>query len=529
MRILIPSLAVVFLLAGTASAAQPERIAGVTDKWRHLQSPNFELYTQESERTARKQLFHLEALHVLFFDTFKFVERRRTPVTVYGFADEKAFAAYIPARYKRDRVGGFFGAGIDRDVIVTSESYDNESSREMIFHEFIHRLVRATGDRLPLWYDEGMAELFATIEVNRPAKEVDVGKHSPWRVLASMGQDFMPYERLFGIDHESPYYLESKHAGIFYVQSWATLHYWLFGRSNLPPGAAARFLGRLSQPPVPEGPALREEFKAAFGIDYPEMKDRVERYLNGGKYQMVRWKLPTIPSEDTYVMRRLSRDEIRPRLAELALRVNASPQANSMLLEEIRKPEPDRRILEALGGRAFRENDVRRALELWNQAFDLGSDNPAVVRRLVELEFSKYSPSFNLSYRLPGEATVRMRLLLDRSLTLEPRQSRAYDQLAFIEAFSESPSVKNLNLIQRHLSRVENPAINVIMLALACHRLGRTQMGLELLDELEQGSGRERETAMLAEVRDHLMGRASRADPGSWVDEGVKAEAVIDD
>ncbi|MBL9215454.1 MAG: hypothetical protein JNG83_08270 [Opitutaceae bacterium] len=529
-RMAMRPLAAVLGMMAAARAAEPEAFIGTSDRWRHLVSPHFEVYSQESEREARRQLYHLEVLHAVFFDMLKFVEPRRTPMTVYGFNQEKAFAAYIPRQFGRDRVSGFFFAGPDRDVIVTGPAFSDRASREMIFHEFVHRMVRATGKSLPPWYNEGLAELFATVQVDRKTNSVELGRLSPNRVRVAATQKFLPMEQLFAIGYDSPLYVESKHAGIFYAQSWATLHYWLFGQSKLPPDAAGRFLERVSGRGAPQGAQLREEFKAIFGIDYPEMQRRIESYLSGGRYLLKRQNLPDIPTEDTYEARPVPVDEIRIRLAELALRVNRTAEARAFLKKAVRqaarKGGPDARLLEALGGDALMGKDEAWAMVWWLEAVEEGSMNPAVVRYVSQAEACGELRSFNLGFRLSEEAAERLRMLLTRSLALEPEQSAGYEQLAMVEAAAPRPLLRNLVLVQQNFSRIGDLHATGLMFALACHRLGRTEEALGMLDELARHPQTEQAASRLAEVRALIAGTTPEtkagADPAGSGESGLK-------
>src|SRR5688572_12767761 len=75
-------------------AAEKEPLAAVDDKWRHIRSPHFELYTHNAEYESRSLLHDMELLRALFLDRFKFVERSRLDVTVFSFRRAADFNAY---------------------------------------------------------------------------------------------------------------------------------------------------------------------------------------------------------------------------------------------------------------------------------------------------------------------------------------------------------------------------------------------------------------------------------------------------
>ena len=96
----------------------------------------------------------------------------------------------------------------------------------MIFHEYTHfYLVVAVLRRVP------------AVVQRRPRRahglrEVHEG-HAPCcrsrciRVYEARDGDWIPFERLIEIDHNSPEYQSHKLADSFYAQAWLTVHYGL--------------------------------------------------------------------------------------------------------------------------------------------------------------------------------------------------------------------------------------------------------------------------------------------------------------
>jgi CheY-like chemotaxis protein len=56
-------------LAAREAAADP--VPGSADKWRHYQSPNFELYSAANDQESRATLWNLELIRGVFFERFK--------------------------------------------------------------------------------------------------------------------------------------------------------------------------------------------------------------------------------------------------------------------------------------------------------------------------------------------------------------------------------------------------------------------------------------------------------------------------
>ncbi|MEO6568024.1 MAG: hypothetical protein ABIO94_04620, partial [Opitutaceae bacterium] len=380
--------------AVTVRAAETERIPAVDDKWRHYQSGNFELYSRNSEGQSRDLLQNLELLRAVCLERFKFVERARLEVTVFYFRTVEDFRAYSATAFaKNESFKGYYSARLDRAVIALAPTDNAEVAQRLIFHEYVHHLFRAAEEDPPPWFNEGMAEFLAGIRLD--GSTIEVGRPHANRLRALRDQKLLPLGTLFAVTHESPIYRSSDHTGVFYAQAWALLHYWYCGDSKLPDGAVDRFLRVASHRKAADAADLPALFRECFGFDYAEMQRRLARYVESGEYRYARQPAPKIAAATTYPMRAVSRDEIRTRLAELALRINRAPMAKFLLLEAIEKNKGDPRPYEALGMDALIDRDENGARDRWEQAVSAGTSNVAIFRELGLLESRSWFQQFN--------------------------------------------------------------------------------------------------------------------------------------
>ena len=470
--------------AGALAGAEPERLAGVDDQWRCFRSPNFELYSRNDEAASRELLHHLELLRAEFVGRFKVVERARLEVTVYFFAQPADFRAYAPATFaSSDFFRGFYIAGPDRAMISVAPIEQWDDSQRLIFHEYVHHLFRAMEQDPPVWFNEGVAELLAGTRVERG--NLEIGHPHARRIAVLREEKLMPLETLFAVDHDSPIYRSDDHNGLFYAESWALLHYWYFGDSGLSKDAVARFLRVASDRKLAAAVNLRAFFRECFAMDYPEMLRRLDRYVSSGSYHFGREPLPAIEPATTYAMRSVPRDELRLRLAELAVRVNRAPEARLALREAADRTPPDPRVLEALGADALVEQDEIRARERWEEALAAGSHNAATYRELTLLEGHQWFDEFHYDLRLPAATADRLRERLRRAIAFEPEQNGAYQMLAWVEAYADQPNTGNVNLVQRHAATVLHQDRTTVALALVRVHLGKPDEAREILAQLE--------------------------------------------
>lgn len=460
-------------------AASPE-FPGLDEKWRHLKSPNFELYSRNPEAASRELLHDLELLRAMFFDTFKLAERRRLEVTIYFFRKETDFRAYLKELYgtKHDFTGLYMPA-VDRAVIMLCLGENAETTRQLIYHEYVHHMFQVAEQHPPTWLNEGIADLYSTV---RPkAGNLEFGHPALGRLWLLQTQKLMSLEQLFAVDQNSPVIRQGEHTGLFYAQSWALLHYLYFGESKIPADIRTAFVGRVLANQYKDVNAMRQGFQKTFGLDYTEMLKRLERYATSGRYGWGKLPWPSIPTVASYTARSVPVSEMRLRLAELALRINRSPQAKLALLQVREQKLADTRPLEALGADALRDGDEQSARERWKESVDLGTRNPAIFRELGLMEGRAVFSQFDVHFRVPAEKADRIREYLLRAIEYSPEQTDVYEMLAWVEAFAPEPSIKNVTTVQRAYPSLTRKERTAMALAFVRVRLGKNEEALEIL------------------------------------------------
>ncbi len=491
-----------------ATSAEP--LAAIDDQWKHIRSPNFELYTHAREVESRTLLHDLELLRALFLGRFKLKERAKLDVTVYLFKRLADFHAYAPAGMEKTDTKGFYQASPDRAIINLAPIEDWDGAQRLVFHEYVHHLFRITEQEPPVWFNEGMAELFSAIREERG--QLEIGQPHIGRIATLQTEKLLPLETLFGVTHDSPIYRGKEHAGIFYAQSWALLHYWNFGESGLHKDGIAKFTLVAGNPKlVPAGFDLRVFFRQCFGMDYPDMVKRLERYVSGGRYRYGKLPIPEVPAAKTYAARPVPREELRLRLAELAMRTTQSSMAAFMLVDAAAQPGAEPRIFEALGAAAIAEQDSAKARDRWEQAVVSGSTNIAVLREIGLIESREWFQEFNHDFRLPVATADRLRRRLTRAIQLEPEQTAAYEMLAWVEAYAEAPLVENLITVQKAFPRLKQQQRVLLAFVVARLRLGLREQAVSMLGEFDKLEFEEWSAKGAEVVRARLENRAVRS------------------
>lgn len=471
---------------GLRGVAATEPFAGVDDKWRHYQSPHFELYTRVNDGDSRTLLHELEVLRAITLGTLKLESRTPVPVTIFHFRDDRDFRAYFPPELrKNDIYRAYYRTDPDRGVMLLAPLDSDRRGNQLALSSYIAHLFTMAGERPPPWFQHGFGDLFETIEVG--SDDVTVGRPSPGTVQYLQRERFLPLESLLGIEQDNPLFKDEGRSRLFFAQAWAVVHYWLLGKhDDLPRERVYAFLTYVRQHREAGGEELRQAFEATFGMTFAEMNRRIDSYVSGGRYMAARLPLPEVAAPKSYARRDVSRDEIRLRLGEVAFRTNRDPAGKFALLESLGRGSADIRSLEALGAMALRDGNQGEARERWNAAFDAGSQNPALIRLLAEFETKPWFRQVDYHFRLSDETAARLRTLLKRSIECAPQQAGAYEQLAWVESAAPKPEIASVNLVQGKFATLDDRPRTLLALALVRLRLGDRATGERLLTNVEE-------------------------------------------
>ena len=147
------------ILIAALSGILPGQIAGDTQgntvdpKWVKLRSANFELFTSAGERAGRRTIQQFERTRDFFRQAMQREVSNSMPVRIVLFRSKKEYLPYRPG----EATAAYYLSGPDADLIVLVAG--NESSQAI--HEYVHLLVRHSGLRLPVWMNEGLADLYS--------------------------------------------------------------------------------------------------------------------------------------------------------------------------------------------------------------------------------------------------------------------------------------------------------------------------------------------------------------------------------
>jgi hypothetical protein len=126
----------------------------VTKEWRGVRSPHFLILSHTGNATARALTAQLEEFraalsHLLAKD---FLDSD-TPTIVFIFADDDEYTPFKPLHEGEiDRqIAGYFRSAPDTNYITLAARTSEAETASVLFHEYIHLLVKNRYERAPVW------------------------------------------------------------------------------------------------------------------------------------------------------------------------------------------------------------------------------------------------------------------------------------------------------------------------------------------------------------------------------------------
>jgi tetratricopeptide (TPR) repeat protein len=472
--------------------------AFAADRWLSIHTKNFLLVGNASEADIRRVGRTLEEFRSAISMLFPKMEQTSSvPTTILVFRNDESFKPYKPIyKGQPSNALAYFQPGEDVNYIALTATLPSPS---IILHEYVHFLLRENVGTLPLWISEGLAECYSTFELGKQ-NEFTIGR-APEQHLATlnMGIQFIPVKRLLAIQDSSPEYNEESKQGAFYAESWAMVHYLVFGADGKRRNQFAQLLTSLSK-----GQAFEDAFGDTFQTDYGTLEDEVREYVR----KRTSWPMMKVMTKDSIQVdaramttTTLSEAESDFYLGDLLLHLNRLADAETHLTAAASK-NPN--LTSAQASLAI--------LRVRQRRYD---DALALLKKAVESDSKNYIVNFYYAYVLeradgdsgavvtnaPAEKYETMRTYAKKSIELAPGYVEAYALLGRINLTAGENLDEAENILKKAISIAPGRDDTQLLLAQTYLRMNRTQDARSLLSIIERNATnydvRRRATALL--------------------------------
>jgi hypothetical protein len=241
-------------------------------QWRRLDTPNFVFVSDIPAKDLREVAARFEGFREALNS---YIGARASasimPTVVIVFSTDVTFSPFKPRRDgRRVDAAGVFLQGRQVNYIAFAHADEGERGR-VLMHELAHLVVSNSGQDVPVWLHEGLAEFYSTLAISTTGDHALVGSLIQLHLNRLRNTKLLTLEELLTITPQSPLYNEGSRKSVFYAQAWALTHMLHNGQPKRETELNA-YLERLSagMPPM-------AAWKAAFG-DADVMGD-LERYI----------------------------------------------------------------------------------------------------------------------------------------------------------------------------------------------------------------------------------------------------------
>ena len=346
---------VIALVAETAGAAEPS-------PWLEIHSTHYTVITDAGEKTGKQVALRFEQMRAVFGSLLmKQRLNQPEPVTILAFKNDQWFYQTAPLqRGQPISVPGFLVPGEDQNFIVLNMS--EEEPWRAVARDLALLLLSDNYPPAQAWFDEGLAEYFASIRLDDQTYEIGGDPQSPSGAgaISAGPADAAPAKSFTDIlSGESWLSLEDllsgksdaapRNAGLgdaarnelFRAQSWITIHY-LVHEDKL--SETGTYLGLVENQHLPKQQAIQQ----AYGMTEVQLDQAVKNYFQslkssissaaegktamGARSGAPRFPEPIKPNDSVITSNSFSDPDARAITAEIRIRI---PERREAGLQEL--------------------------------------------------------------------------------------------------------------------------------------------------------------------------------------------------
>ena len=448
-------------------------------EWLRLKSDSFELITTAGEAQGREALQHFEQVANFFQQLNQTASSSAIPIRIILFADENQYA---PFRFNNS-AAAFFITAPDADYIVMAGA--SKGLYTIALHEYVHLLIRRSRVVLPLWLEEGFADLFSTLKA--AGNQTQIGAAPPGRTQRLLAGELLPIGTVLAATRNSPLYNEASRMGMFYSESWALTHM-LRLSDDFRPGFETFFNLVVS------GYTAEEALAKAYAKSPSEIEAYLMSYLGRGRLRLV--LVPIKLKKEMATPTHMPDAEFTAKLS-LAILLQSKDSAKAIEgLEVLMKEYPSRpEPIAALASIWVAAGQTEKGMDGMARAINMGYRNPRTLRDYSLLLLKSGNNSLFLS-------------AANRQLEIEPDDHEQRLRIATI-LFQMGDYAKSLS----ELRKIEKPPSYMTVryqlgIAACSIKLGDPDQARKAMAEIKKAAHTSQELAELKQLEAALAGSA---------------------
>lgn len=451
-----------------AASTSPPTAAG---EWLLVESPHFEVMSDASENDARRAAEELELIRAVFSLAVPGLPAREGPrIPVLAARDEASLKRLLPHLEESGRSeipGGLFWRTSHRNFIVLRTDLKGDNPFEVVYHEYFHSLMNPALPRAPLWFQEGLASVWENTTVT--SDRVETAR--PNRLYLSMlrEEELLPLSELLAASVGDPATAPEAHrSAMFYAQSWALVHYIMFGAER----DALRPRMNVFLAAVEDGASPVAAFESQIG-SVEAMDEALRRYVRRSELTALRMDRPETPDPSEFLARALPPAEARARLAQYYALTRRRVEAESHVAEALALAPASALAQETAGYLRYLDGDKSEAVERFEAARRLDGSRALTFYFLAQMRAETLAGLDDLAY---------VRESFERAASLDPLHAPSLARLSLLYRGEPGKRETALALADRASALAPDDAVARTAFGIALKQAGRIE---EAVAELE--------------------------------------------
>jgi TonB family protein len=420
--------------------------AGAADEaWVEMRSAHFQVISNASEGNTRTLTWQLEQIRNVIAALWPWarVDLSR-PLGVIAVKDESSMRALAPAYWegKGDiRPVSVWVTGADRPYLVIRADLRGDDRNTLnphisAYYSYVSLVLQSSLARdLPLWLGRGLAGVVSNTVVRD--NFILLGPPIPWHLQRMRSGSRLSLNQLVAVTRSSPEFTQGDRLLAFDAQSWAFVHYLMFGRDGSQRRQLDQLIALINQGTDP-AIALKEALGPVEAFEGP-----LNFYVNQAIFPYVKAPLDVSVKREAFNVRPLSASEAAAARATFHVATRRPLEARA-LIGAARKVDPSAAATDVAEGLLLdSEGNKDEARKAYANAVERGSTNPHAYFRLASLE----------SGPNPDRGTLlQMEKHLTRAVELNDRLAAAYAYLAEVRVALDPKTDGALPLARRAIA-----------------------------------------------------------------------------
>jgi tetratricopeptide (TPR) repeat protein len=357
-----------------------------------------------SEKDARQVAAGFEQIRAVFSSLLPGLRTDSGAETIiFATTDQKTFLEMLPnAKKEANRLAGVFRRGWEKDYVIVRLEFPDQT-REIVYHEYIHELLRLNFTRLPAWLDEGLAEFYGNTQFR--ASQVIIGAPSPRLALLRKEAPY-PLQTVLSVNQRSPYYYDKDKVGMFYAESWGLTHFLIFGKGMGNGQRMNEYLKLLQQKMDSQ-----QAFAQVFG-NPGDVEKLFQEYVGHFAFTAMQTDKPVNVDASSFAGGPMSVAETDASLGGFYNYMGSVETANQWLTAAVAADPHSALAHENLGLLAFRQGNDEMAEKEFDQAASLAPDSYLALY---------YDAMLHLQAKTDADSLANLDAAMIRVLQLNPR------------------------------------------------------------------------------------------------------------